>query len=584
MGKTEHDWDVAIVGGGPAGSTVASVLRTYAPDLRVLVLERARFPRDHVGESQLPPIGPILDEIGVWDKVEAAGFPIKIGASYTWGREAGRWDYDFFPVERWQDEPRPARFEGQRTFTAFQVDRAIYDTILLDHAEDLGAQVRQETGVREIRTDGDTITGLVLDDGSQITARHYVDASGVSAQFRRALGIGAEVPRELRNIAVWDYWQNADWAVEIGVGGTRVQVRSLSWGWIWFIPLGPTRTSIGLICPHDHHKTSGKTPAELYEEAVRSQPDIAALLENATPEGKLQACKDWSHLSDRIAGPNWFVCGEAAGFADPILAAGMTLAHTAARDVAYTILELDRGEQAADWLRDRYNTRNRENIRQHIRFAQYWYAANGRFTDLQDHCAAIAGEAGLSLDPQEAWRWLAQGGFAEELVGSVSLAFWDVASVKQIIAQFDPDGETAAPMIDGMNVFRANFDGAALTHVGHLLQGRIHRLPCWERDGKRLPVAGFYKSLIDTLKQTQDGAVILNSYKRKIDSALPETERRHAFQTVVQALEAMVHQGWVTASHDPARPALRVGVGHSLHLRSAAEADAALRTRPTDRR
>ncbi|MBL8745264.1 MAG: tryptophan 7-halogenase, partial [Phycisphaerae bacterium] len=131
--KSSH-YDAVMVGGGPGGSTAATMLLKYNPALKVLVIEKEKFPRDHIGESQLPCISQILDEMGVWDKVERADFPIKLGASFTWGRDNDQWDFDFYPVEHWQDEDRPGRFAGQRRFTAFQVDRSIYDKILLDHA------------------------------------------------------------------------------------------------------------------------------------------------------------------------------------------------------------------------------------------------------------------------------------------------------------------------------------------------------------------------------------------------------------------------------------------------------------------
>ena len=121
-----NEVDVAIVGGGPSGSTVATLLKKYNPELSVMILEKAKFPREHVGESQLPGISAILDEMGVWDKVEAAGFPIKIGASYTWGKGDEAWDFVFYPAEEFVDEPRPAKFEGQRRYTAFQVERDRY--------------------------------------------------------------------------------------------------------------------------------------------------------------------------------------------------------------------------------------------------------------------------------------------------------------------------------------------------------------------------------------------------------------------------------------------------------------------------
>ena len=166
------DWDVVIVGGGPAGTTVDTRLRKYNADLQVLILEKDKFPRDHVGESQLPSVSAILNEMGVWEKVEAAGFPVKIGASLTWGASADRWNFDFYPVEEWKDEPRPAKYEGQRRSTAFQVDRAIYDDILLRHAESLGVDVREQVKVEDVEVEGDRIRGLTLSAGETVTGRH----------------------------------------------------------------------------------------------------------------------------------------------------------------------------------------------------------------------------------------------------------------------------------------------------------------------------------------------------------------------------------------------------------------------------
>src|ERR1700733_9422051 len=120
-------YDVVIIGGGPGGSTCGTLIKKYCPSLKVLILEREVFPRDHIGESQLPLIGNILAEMGVWDKVEAANFPVKIGATYRWGNDSTLWDFHFLPRGEFEDEPRPANYEGQRRLTAFQVDRAIYD-------------------------------------------------------------------------------------------------------------------------------------------------------------------------------------------------------------------------------------------------------------------------------------------------------------------------------------------------------------------------------------------------------------------------------------------------------------------------
>lgn len=561
MASNAESYDVAIVGGGPAGSTAATLLKKYAPELRVIVLEKEVFPRDHIGESMLQPICHVLNEMGVWDAVEAAGFPIKIGASYTWGRDSDRWDINFYPIEKWRDEPRPAKFEGQRQLTAFQVDRSIYDKILLDHAQSQGAEVRQGVRVDEVIIQGDRIERLKIDSGETITARHYIDGSGTMALFRRALGIGIDPNLELRNIAVWDYWRNADWAVEIGVGATRIQVRSLPYGWIWFIPIRSSRTSIGVVCPAEYYKQSGLTPEELYYQSLRRQSEIWKLLVNAKPEGRLTTCRDWSHLADRTVGENWFLCGEAAGFADPILSAGMTLAHQSAREAAYTILELRRGEHNSTWLRQRYDEKNRGTIRQHIRFAQYWYAANSCFTELKEHCANIAREAGLNLDPQSAWNWIGTGGFARESEIFAVAGTFDPAGAKKLIELFDPEKRKASWLIDGHNIFKLDLRGAKTERVGVLAEGRIYSLPCYVRDGLRLPVAGVYADIIGILRQTSELSTMTQLINKIVlrDPSTDLVARQGMFVAYFQVLEVMAQDGWIERKVNDKHPTMRMG-------------------------
>src|SRR5579862_1378432 len=177
--------DVAIIGGGPSGATVGTLLKKYEPGLDVAIFERERFPRDHVGESLLPAVAGVLYEMGAWDKIEAADFPIKLGAKFLWGK---RTDDELYEVNFVQSGPftetaRPGRFEGQRTITAFQVERAKYDKILLDHAASCGCRVHEAAKVASIKSTGDRIDGLevTFSDGAKaetVEARYYVDASG----------------------------------------------------------------------------------------------------------------------------------------------------------------------------------------------------------------------------------------------------------------------------------------------------------------------------------------------------------------------------------------------------------------------
>ena len=561
------DYDIIIIGGGPSGSTLGSLIKKYSPDLSVLILEKDRFPREHVGESQLPGISAILDEMGVWEKVEAANFPVKLGGSYTWGSQRDAWDFDFYPAEKFVDEERPAKYEGQRKSTAFQVERDRYDEILLRHAESLGVVVREETMVREIMTEGDAVTGFKLDSGEVLRARHYVDGSGHSAILRRALGVESEAPKELRNVAFWDYWDNAEWAVEIGVGGTRVQVRSLPYGWIWFIPLGPKRASVGLICPSEYYKETGLTPKEVYLRAIEEQEEISALLKDAESStgGEVLTTKNWSHLADRLVGKNWWIIGEAAGFADPILAAGMTLAHGSARHCAYSILELERAEHDPDWVKSYYDEKNRRNIEQHIRFAKYWYAANGCFTDLQDHCKQIAKDAGLRLTPQQAWRWLAQGGFSNQSIESAAFGAFDLGSSKQLVNLFS--GRELKFEITKYNQLTLNLNGAQEVNQGKLVDGRVVPVMCYKRGEAVLPYTGHWKRAIDALRAESD----IQKICEILGAPIAMATRDKTLYEFVQVLEAMLADRWITGKVNKKRPMLKLDTEGNRLIRSADE-------------
>lgn len=542
--------DVAIIGGGPGGATCAGLLKKYQPDLSVAVFEREQFPRDHIGESQLPMISRILNELGCWDQVEAANFPIKIGATYRWGNSDKLWDFEFMPMKNYREEPRPRPWSHQARQLAFQVDRAVYDKILLDHAQTLGAQVSQGVGVKHVHHKGDRITSLELADGRQVSARHYVDASGASAIVRRRLGVEVDIPTTLQNIAFWDYWEKAEWATRYPGGATRVLVLSIGCGWIWFIPLSDTRTSIGFVCPRGYYSNQDKTPRQLYDWALAQEPLIAQLTKGASRRGEVQATRDWSFVADRVAGENWFLVGEAAGFADPILAAGMTLTQTSAREAAYTILELERGKHKADWLRKTYDDNQRTRIRQHIRFADFWYSSNGVFTDLQEYTSEIARDAGLDLSPEKAFQWLGTGGFTHDSVGQVGLGGLDLAAARQIAGRFL--NQESGWNLARFNRFKLNVQGAELESIPTFNDGRIKPVSCYRRNGTRLPVAGLFAMITEILRQGDDINSVVAGLQKAAASMRTQMLPELAFAQLVQALELMLSDGWVEGSHDPA--------------------------------
>jgi flavin-dependent dehydrogenase len=546
--------DVAIIGGGPGGSTLGSLLKKYSPEINVLILEREKFPRDHIGESQLPPISAVLDEMGCWDKVEAADFPIKIGATFRWGSSDELWDFEFLPLGQFKDEPRPAKFKGQRLQTAFQVDRAIYDKILLDHAREFGCDVREETQVRKVNRTGDRVDSLTLDSGEEVQAKHYVDASGNAALIRRAMGVEVDEVSNLKNVAFWDYWENAEWAVKIGVGGTRIQILSLGYGWIWFIPLGPTRTSIGLVCPADYFKKSGKTPEQLYLESLALEPRVGALTKNATRTGKISATKDWSYVTEKVFGENWYLVGEAAGFADPILSAGLTLTQTGARELAYIILDIERGGHDANWLKQWYANAQTTRVRQHIRFADFWYTANGVFKDAREYTREIARDVGLELDAEEAFKWIGAGGFAWDSSGQVGLGGYDVAGVKTITQKFT--GDRAEWSLNNYNVFRINLQGATASTIPAFSGGQIRAVPCYIRGNKTLNSIGLFKFLIEQLKGERTISELVNLIKGSGNFGFATNDL--ALHYTMQTLEIMINDGWVDARLSRGKPRIQL--------------------------
>ena len=556
------DFDVAIIGGGPGGSTTAAYLRKYAPHLRVAVIEREEFPRDHVGESQLPPIGRVLHEIGAWDKIEAANFPIKLGASYTWGKTTAPWVFGFIPDSEIGDRTRPAKFEGWRQRVALQVDRAIYDKILLDHAKELGATLFQPHKVMRVTSSGmganRRVTGLELEDGRRIQARYYIDSSGHSAILRRHLEIAVDAPSLLRNVAFWNYWE-ADGLnrAMLESGAMRVLIRSVPFGWIWYIVLSDRRTSVGLVCNAEFYKQSDKRPEELYYEALAQEPELSALLSKATVASKVSTANDWSYVAAESCGENWFLVGESLGFADPILAAGLTLTHTSAEHCAATILELERGEQSPVWLRAQYHDIQTRRIRQHIKFAEYWYSANGLFTDILENCRDIAAASGLSFEPQEAFRWLSNGGI-DDVSGQVAIGGLNVAGIKMVQQHFsNTSAEDVTFLIDGMNRFQLNLEGARPETSSTIKSGRVLPVSILKRDQRSLPLTGIYGLVYSSLQTSGELERFLPVLKQRISGMFPDDmSRRAAFKESLLCLEGLVAQGWVTCSNEPGKPAL----------------------------
>jgi flavin-dependent dehydrogenase len=386
-----HKADVVIIGGGPAGSTVSALIKRYSPTLRVLLLEKAAFPRHHVGESLLAAGSPVLHEMGAYDKINNHGFVEKLGASYVWGRDRKPWGFEFDKLIA-QLVAQGRRLPELYT-KGWHVRRAEYDLLLLLTAAERGVEVRTEARVSDVSRDESTgrVTGVTYTDkfGTHTVASSLVlDCSGQDGLLGRKFKL-RQYDDRMNNYALWGYWRGARWLKQY-VGHpnlARIFVATTPLGWIWYIPVHRNVISVGFVTQRqileDKLKTSD--PERLYLDEIRACPEMHGLLDRAqlvrlSADQRRDVCviQDWSYDSQRMAGPGWAMVGDAAGFVDPILSSGVMLAHELGQKAAYavnsTFAASTDAEIAAFW--SFYEDTYRTYLRAYRDMAAFWYANN----------------------------------------------------------------------------------------------------------------------------------------------------------------------------------------------------------------
>ena len=307
---------VLVVGGGPAGATVATLLAQRG--FQVCLFERERFPRAHIGESLLPATLAVLEQSGALPAVEAEAFTSKAGATMVWGTDTSPWSWFF-------------RETNTRYPTSFQVERPRFDQILLDHATACGVEVQQEISVSEILIEDDRC-GVVLADGF-IPGSFVVDASGQRTLLGNQLRT-KQWDRDFRNLSAYSYFQGGDHLS--GEESGNILVESVNDGWFWKIPLRDQVSSVGIVVDRENALPDIRSHGlqNWYEQQVHSSRLTGRFLRDATQIESCNLVRDWSYTHTRFAGENYCLVGDAACFIDPLFSTGVHLAVSGAHIAA----------------------------------------------------------------------------------------------------------------------------------------------------------------------------------------------------------------------------------------------------------
>lgn len=360
-------YDVAIIGGGPAGSTAATLLAKAGR--RVIVLEREKFPRFHIGESLLPFSTQAFDRLGVREKLDRTFLP-KFGGEIV--AACGTKGVKFY----FKDGFRTRRDR------AYQVTRSEFDKLLLEHSRENGAEVREETEVKKIAFEEDRVKiDIETADGARsiIESRYLLDCSGRQTTLGNFLKLKKSYDH-LQKFSVFAHYENVDRAE--GIDGTLIRmVRGLD-RWFWMIPLTPTRMSIGVVMDTTTYRAM-KLPAEAaLEKCIGEQPMVLERMTRAKRVSPVYSAGDYSYRNARLFGDRWLLAGDAAGFIDPVFSSGVFLAIMSAEKAADALDEVLNDESKKRRLFKDYSRRVNYVMDVYLTFVTSWYRSSKEFMEV----------------------------------------------------------------------------------------------------------------------------------------------------------------------------------------------------------
>ena len=351
-----YDFDFAVAGGGPAGSSAAIALAQHGHS--VILLEREAFPRFHIGESLLSTANEAFAALGLAKKMEAANFPVKWGARlFTHDGLSGR-GVDFATVT-----------EVMRPQT-YQVPRSEFDRILMDRAREAGVDVRERHRVIACDFTPDAaVLEVTRNDEERFTmrVRALVDATGRQGLLAKKFNLRTDEPR-LANIAIFSHYANVPLIEGERPNDIRIVARADS-GWFWLIPISAELMSVGVVLPKNLFlQMPDGTNEERLDRAIADTPLVARLMKDARREWPVRVEKDFSYRASTYAGDRWILAGDAGSFLDPVFSTGVSIAMESGIEAA---AELDRAVRRNDFSARNFAAFSRRQRRRYETFRQF---------------------------------------------------------------------------------------------------------------------------------------------------------------------------------------------------------------------
>jgi flavin-dependent dehydrogenase len=375
------EYDAIIIGAGPAGSSAGSILAEHGHN--VLILEREKFPRYHIGESLLPFTYHPLKRLGLIDKMRKSAFIKKYSVQFV--SPSGRASQPFYFNTRYDAD----------VSQTWQVLRSEFDLMLLNHARDKGAHVLEETAVTELIRDGEKVVGVRAQNkaGEQLEFRApiTIDCSGREAFSAIRNGWRMGDP-ELHKVAVWTYYKGAKRDPGMDEGGTTVAFVPEK-GWFWYIPLHNDIVSVGVVAEGKYLTRDGvKDPAQIFQREVTQNKWIEEYLSHGQQFGQYWITGEYSYHSRHCATEGLLLAGDAFCFLDPVFSSGVMLALKSgvmAGDYVHQAIE------AGDFSPARfteYGRLVREGVENMRKLVYAFYHGEFRFRQLTDKYPDLVGD------------------------------------------------------------------------------------------------------------------------------------------------------------------------------------------------